>query len=62
MAAKSERLRKKPSRPFGSGLLTGLENQWLEAYTQQWSFSVGQELGKDFVVEAQYLGSKSNAC
>ena len=41
------------------GLLTGFENQWLDAYTQQWSFSVGQELGKDFVVEAQYLGSKS---
>ena len=41
------------------GVLTGLENQWLEAYTQQWSFSVGQEFGKDFVVEAQYLGSKS---
>ncbi len=41
------------------GVLTGFENQWLEAYTQQWSFSVGQEFGKDFVVEAQYLGSKS---
>jgi hypothetical protein len=41
------------------GLLTGFENQWLEAYTQQWSLSVGQEIGRDFVVEAQYLGSKS---
>ena len=42
------------------GLLTGQENQWLEGYTQQWSLSVGQELGKDFAVEAQYLGSQSN--
>ncbi len=41
------------------GVLTGHENQWLEGYTQQWSFSVGQELGKDFAVEAQYLGSQS---
>lgn len=41
------------------GLLTSPENQWLEAYTQQWSFSIGQELSNNFVVEAQYLGSKS---
>ena len=53
---------KTPAETFQTvrlGVLTGFENQWLEAYTQQWSFSVGQELGKDFVVEAQYLGSKS---
>ena len=41
------------------GVITGPENQWLEAYTQQWSFSVGQTLGTDLVLQAQYLGSKS---
>ena len=43
---------KTPAETFQTvrlGVLTGFENQWLEAYTQQWSFSVGQELGKDFV-------------
>ena len=41
------------------GILNPVENQWLDAYTQQWSFSLGQELGKNFSLEAQYLGSKS---
>ncbi len=53
------------SNPNGSlataifGLLTGPESKWLDGYTQQWSFSVAQEIAKDTVVEAQYLGSKS---
>jgi len=53
---------KTPAETFQTvrlGVLTGFENQWLEGYTQQWSFSFGQELGKDFSVEAQYLGSRS---
>lgn len=40
------------------GVLTGPENNWLDGYTQQWSFSVAQEVGKSIVLEAQYLGSK----
>jgi hypothetical protein len=40
------------------GVLTGPEGQWLDGYTQQWSFSLGQELVKGTVVEVQYLGSK----
>jgi hypothetical protein len=40
------------------GVLTGPENQWLDGYTQQWSFGLAQEIGKTMVVEAQYLGSK----
>lgn len=52
------------SNPNGSltsaifGVLTGPENQWLEGYTQQWSFGIAQEIGKSVVIEAQYLGSK----
>jgi hypothetical protein len=41
------------------GLLTGIEQQWLNGYTQQWSLSLSQELTRDLVLEAQYLGSKS---
>lgn len=41
------------------GVLTGPESQWLDAYTQQWSLSIGHILGRDLTVEAQYLGSKS---
>ncbi|MEO7653429.1 MAG: TonB-dependent receptor, partial [Bryobacteraceae bacterium] len=41
------------------GLLSGPEGQWLDGYTQQWSLSVAQTLGKDFVFEAQYMGSAS---
>lgn len=41
------------------GVITSLEGKMLDGYTQQWSLSVGKTLGKDFVVEAQYLGSKS---
>jgi hypothetical protein len=40
------------------GVLTGPEEQWLDGYTQQWSFGVAQEISKSIVVEAQYLGSK----
>ncbi|MFN0170665.1 MAG: carboxypeptidase regulatory-like domain-containing protein [Bryobacteraceae bacterium] len=41
------------------GVLTSPEQQWLDAYTQQWSMSVGHDLGKNFTVDLQYLGSKS---
>ncbi len=41
------------------GLLTGPEQQWLDGYTQQWSFSLAQTVGKSYVLEAQYLGSTS---
>ena len=41
------------------GLLTGPETKWLDGYTQQWSFSLAQELTRSTVVEIQYLGSKS---
>jgi hypothetical protein len=41
------------------GLLTGPETKWLDGYTQQWSFSLAQELSRGTVVELQYLGSKS---
>ncbi|MBL8296499.1 MAG: TonB-dependent receptor, partial [Bryobacterales bacterium] len=40
------------------GVLTGPENNWLDGYTQQWSFSIAQEVAKSTVVEVQYLGSK----
>ncbi|MCC6588560.1 MAG: TonB-dependent receptor [Bryobacterales bacterium] len=40
------------------GLLTGPENNWIDGYTQQWSFSIAQELTKSMVLEVQYLGSK----
>ena len=41
------------------GLLTGSEQQFLNGYTQQWSLTIDREIGKDIVIEAQYLGSKS---
>jgi hypothetical protein len=41
------------------GVITGPEQQWLDAYTQQWSISVGHDLGKSFTLDVQYLGSKS---
>lgn len=41
------------------GVLTGPENNWIDGYTQQWSLSIGQEIGKSTVLEVQYLGSKS---
>lgn len=40
------------------GVLTGPQNEWIDGYTQQWSFSVSQELSKSTVLEVQYLGSK----
>jgi len=42
---------------FLAGLLQGLFAVPMK-YTQQWSFSIDQEIGKSLVVEAQYLGSK----
>jgi len=53
------------SNPNGSlgtaifGVLTGPEGKWLDGYTQQWSFSVAQEVGRSTMLEVQYLGSKS---
>jgi hypothetical protein len=41
------------------GVLTTPENNWIDGYTQQWSLSIGQEIGKSTVLEVQYLGSKS---
>jgi hypothetical protein len=41
------------------GVLTSPENNWIDGYTQQWSLSVAQEVGKSTVFEVQYLGSKS---
>lgn len=41
------------------GVLTGPENNWIDGYTQQWSFSFSQEVSKTVVLELQYLGSKS---
>ncbi len=41
------------------GVLTGPENKWIDGYTQQWSFSLAQELTRSTVIELQYLGSKS---
>ncbi len=52
------------SNPNGSlssaifGVLTGPENNWIDGYTQQWSFSIAQEVTRSLVLEAQYLGSK----
>ncbi|MBM3795833.1 MAG: TonB-dependent receptor [Acidobacteria bacterium] len=40
------------------GLLTSPESKWLDGYTQQWSFSLAQELTRSTVFELQYLGSK----
>ena len=40
------------------GLITGSEDTMLNGYTQQWSLSVGREIGKGFILEGQYLGSK----
>ncbi|MBM3801964.1 MAG: TonB-dependent receptor [Acidimicrobiia bacterium] len=47
-------------RSLALGMLTGFENNWKDGLTQQWSLSIGQELSHNFVVEAQYLGSKSD--
>ncbi len=41
------------------GVITSLEGKMLDGYTQQWSFSLARPMGRNFVLEAQYLGSKS---
>ena len=41
------------------GVITGPEAKFLNGYTQQWSMSIAHEVAKNFVFEAQYLGSKS---
>ncbi len=41
------------------GVITSLEGQMLDGYTQQWSMSVARTIGSNLVFEAQYLGSKS---
>jgi hypothetical protein len=41
------------------GLLSGPESHFLNAYTQQWSFSTARQVGKSFLLEGQYLGSKT---
>jgi hypothetical protein len=41
------------------GALTGPETQFLNGYTQQYSLSVGRQLGRETSVEIQYVGSKS---
>ncbi|MFN0165190.1 MAG: carboxypeptidase regulatory-like domain-containing protein [Bryobacteraceae bacterium] len=40
------------------GVITGPEQKFLDAYTQQYSLSISKEIGNDFVVEVGYLGSK----
>ncbi|MEJ7608559.1 MAG: hypothetical protein WKF37_20390, partial [Bryobacteraceae bacterium] len=40
------------------GIITGAQDIMLNGYTQQWSMSLGQEVGQGLVLEAQYLGSK----
>ncbi len=41
------------------GLLTGPEAHFLNAYNQQWSFSIARQVGTTWVFEGQYLGSKA---
>jgi len=41
------------------GLLSGPESHFLNAYSQQWSFSIARQVGKSFLFEGQYLGSKT---
>jgi len=41
------------------GVLTANEQQYLAPYVQQWSLTVGQELGKSTGIEITYLGSKT---
>lgn len=40
------------------GLLSGPESHFLNGYNQQWSLSVSRQVGKSWVFEGQYLGSK----
>lgn len=41
------------------GVLTGDEQQYLTPYVQQWSLTIGQDLGKSTGLEITYLGSKT---
>ncbi len=41
------------------GLLSGPEGHFLSAYTQQYSLSVSHQLGRSWLFEGQYLGSKT---
>ena len=41
------------------GLLSGPESNFLNAYTQQWSFSVARQVKQNLVFEVQYMGSKT---
>ncbi len=41
------------------GVITSLEGKLLDGYTQQWSMSISHTLGRNWVFEGQYLGSKS---
>jgi hypothetical protein len=41
------------------GLLSGPEGHFLNAYTQQYSVSVSRQVGKTWLFEGQYLGSKT---
>ncbi len=41
------------------GLLTGPEAHFLNAYNQQWSVSISRQVGRSWVFEGQYLGSKA---
>ena len=41
------------------GVITGPEAHFLNAYTQQWSFSVARQVKQNIVFEAQYMGSKT---
>ncbi len=42
------------------GVLSPVESKYLDSYTMQWSLSLGQSIGQSFVLEAQYLGSRTN--
>jgi hypothetical protein len=41
------------------GLIDGPEGNILNPYVQQWSLSIGRQIGKSFFLEAQYMGSKT---
>lgn len=41
------------------GVITGPEGHFLNGYTQQWSYSMSRQVSRDWIFEAQYLGSKT---